>query len=488
MRVFDVVGIAVLLGWIGLMGAYAWELNFAEKGHTEVLAEGVRISAGDSWLLLTRENTEVGYVHETRTPIEDGWLLEYDFMMNVSSLGASQMIRTDVKATVDPTAVLRRAQISVQTGSAFSFDAEAWVEGKEVVLEFSLGGAKRTRRVAFNDPPRLAQSAFYQLAARENLEAGEVFEQEYFDPITMGMTSMKFEYVRRHTIDVYDTQVEAFHFVQKVINDEYDVYLDASGEVQIQELPLRIIGARVPNELGQARAQQMQREFKAGGAASDAAISVDDAIGLIRGGGGVTNTNVYQISPQGLTILGDSGAQKVVHRTEDSLRVDTALVAEPLPAAETDESYALAPALAPDELEIAKQIKPDLADASRLIMVEKAVRNLREHQAFDTLTQARRVAILLAVLREMEIPSRAVFGVEFDKEKVRPHAWIQYERDGVWVDQDPSKVTLIPSTRQVQLSAEPLLNLENFESEISRVKVERYTAEPEVKGTDADFN
>jgi hypothetical protein len=159
-----------------------------------------------------------------------------------------------------------------------------------------------------------------------------------------------------------------------------------------------------------------------------------------------------------------------------------------LPAAETDDSYVLAPELAPDELEIAKEIKPDLADASRLIVVEKAVRNLREHQAFDTLTQARRVAILLAVLRGMEIPSRAVFGVEFDKEKVRPHAWIQYERDGVWVDQDPSKVTLIPSTRQVQLSAEPLLNLENFESEISRVKVERYTAEPEVKGTDADFN
>lgn len=490
LKVFDAIGAVAVLAWVGLMGAYAYEINFERRAEERSLDGGVAIRAGDSWLLLTREDLEVGYVHETRTPIDSGWLLEYEFMMNVASLGSAQLIRTSVKASVDHTAVLSKAQIEVETANTFSFTAEARTEGNELILDYTLGGAKRTRRIRVQEPPRLAQSAFIQLAARQDLQPGAVFEQEYFDPISMGMTSMRFEYVRRHEIDVYDKKVNAFHFVQKVINDEFDVYLDERGEVQIQELPLRIIGARVPNELGQARARSMERDFRSGKRSLDGAFSVDDAIGLIRGGGGLRDSNTFEVSvPKDWVITGDSGAQRVVARTEGRVSINTALAPDSIDEAEPAESLS-----EPVELEdslgaLVEKLRPNIEGASVVILAEKAARNIREDEESKELDSLSRAKLLLELIRREGVPARLVLGVEFGEEDVfRPHYWVQFYHLEKYMDLDPSKLTLLPSTRQIQLAVEPQVSVEIFEESVKEMSIRRSDGDSEEQGTAADFN
>jgi len=490
LRLFDAIGAVVVLAWLGLMGAYAYELNFKKQAERQSLDGGVAIRAGDSWLLLTREELEVGFIHETRTPIESGWLLEYEFMMNVASLGSAQLIRTDVKATVDHSAVLSKAQIKVETANTFSFTAEVRTEGNELILDYTLGGTKRTRRIRVQEPPRLSQSAFFQLAARQDLEPGALFEQEYFDPISMGMTTMRFEFVRRHEIDVYDKKVNAFHFVQKVINDEFDVYLDEHGEVQIQELPLRIIGARVPNEFGQARARALERDFRSGKRPADGAFSVDDAIGLIRGGGGLRDSNTFEVSlPANWIIQGDSGAQLVVARSKDRISINTALTPDSLDEPEPAELLLELQDLEAPLAALVEKLRPNLEGASPLIRAEKAARNIREDAASKQLDSLSQAKLLLQLLRGDGLPARLVLGVEASAEDAfNPHYWVQYYHQEKYMDLDPSKLTLLPSTRQLQLAVEPQLSVEVFEASLKEMSIQRLEGEAKVEGSQADFN
>lgn len=482
MRLFDTIGVVSVAAWIGLVAAYGYELYFQSEVERIALDSGVPIRAGDAWMVLTREDAEIGFIHETRTPIEAGWLLEYDFLMNVTSLGSAQLIRTNVKATVDHTAVLQKAQIKVDTANTFTLEADARTEGNEVILEMTMGGVTRTRRIPFKEPPRLAQSVFFQLAARDELKPGEVFEQQYFDPIAMGMTSMRFEYVRRHTVDVYDRQVEAFHFVQKVINDEYDVYLDADGEVQIQELPLRIIAARVPSEYGQTRGRAMEREFKTGRTV-EGTLTAEDAIGLIRGGGGLKETSVFEVKnlPADWRLLADSGSQKVVSRKEESLVIDTTLSTENIDSAPVGDDLLEVDS----DLDASAITVPDLGDAPQTIIAEKIARDVKEKAEASKISSFESARLLVDGLRRAKIPARMVYGVQWADEGVTPLYWAQYHRNEGWVDLDPGRVTLLPSTQQIQITVEPLVTREDFESELSKISITRVNIE---SGAEADFN
>jgi hypothetical protein len=387
-----------------------------------------------------------------------------------------------VKATVDHTAVLRKAQIKVDTANTFTLEADARTEGNEVILEMTMGGVTRTRRIPFKEPPRLAQSVFFQLAARDELKPGEVFEQQYFDPIAMGMTSMRFEYVRRHTVDVYDRQVEAFHFVQKVINDEYDVYLDADGEVQIQELPLRIIAARVPSEYGQTRGRAMEREFKTGRTV-EGTLTAEDAIGLIRGGGGLKETSVFEVKnlPADWRLLADSGSQKVVSRKEESLVIDTTLSTENIDSAPVGDDLLEVDS----DLDASAITVPDLGDAPQTIIAEKIARDVKEKAEASKISSFESARLLVDGLRRAKIPARMVYGVQWADEGVTPLYWAQYHRNEGWIDLDAGRVTLLPSTQQIQLTVEPLVTREDFESELSKISITRVNIE---SGAEADFN
>jgi hypothetical protein len=263
LKLFDVVGAIVVLTWVGLASLYVYNVEGSKSGPAQGLAGEFVMHEGETWLLLRRDkqDKEVGFVHQTRTSIEDGWLLEYDMLMTIELLGTERSIETRVKSRLDGDGYLEGFSADVNA-SGRSFRAKGEVEDKTIHISLNLGGEPRQQSIELEDKPRLSSSALNQLLASGELEAGEEFSERFFDPTTMQMTEMVMVYKGKKVIDVYDEEVPGHHVVQKVAGSELDVYVDDEGGILIQEFPLRMIGARVPPSFGRTRASVIRQRFK----------------------------------------------------------------------------------------------------------------------------------------------------------------------------------------------------------------------------------
>lgn len=505
-----------MLSWCTVVGWYAYEVNFGGPEADQVDGSVVLVE-GDSWMLLTRDDDDVGFMHEARTRVEDGWLLEYEFVVNISTLGINQLIKTDIKARVDQGAILRQVHGSVDTGPA-RFEFKGHVEGDELVVSHDLGGAEKTRRIPIDAKPRLSNNAFNQLAAMGEVEPGAVFEQEYFDPVFMDMRPLRFEFVRRHTLNVYDRKVETNHFKQKLGGDELDVYIDLNGEVQIQELPMRMVAARIPNVVGRTKARALVKQFEEGGEVEVEKVSIGDAYSILRGENILGQTHVWRLSnfPESISILLDSGAQKAVQKGRDSARVDTGKTAD-LPAVDAEVAsqhvsiseearQAVKQAGLVDELD-EKASSAQVVESLARAVTRRVDKNVDPLPRFDAWTAHERAeqpeedgwlateisrilerekaltsleasTLLVAAARVAGIPSRLVLGfqqLDDSENTVVPHVWVQYFDGQHYDDIDPSRTTLLPGLIQVQvaladdfITLSDLLVLEDMDVEYSR--------------------
>jgi hypothetical protein len=461
-----VIGALAVAAWLALVGSYVWVLYVADDDGRD-LGSDVIITEGDSWMILTRDDQEVGYVHETRTPLDDGWLLEYDLMMNVSMLGASQILETSIQSRVDQAARLSSFTATIKTG-ATSFDVEGEVDGTIVEMSYDLGGGTKTRRIQLNEAPRLSNSAINQLIARDDLEPGTTFEQDYFDPTIMGMKKMKWEFVRRHEVDVFEEKIDTFHFRQKLAGTELDTYVDKNGEVYIQEFPLRIIGARMPKQLGRSRAQAMRRDFESGerkGAdlSEGMAIDTQSALEMMRGTAGPLASKPTRFAIEGMTddlqLVFDSGEQKVVDRAEGRIVVDTTEALPQSSLSDEERSLYLAATERVDHEEDAVRdfIANIDADRTAAQKVEELARRVAAAVktepevgiksasgiVADPRGDCTEHALLLAAgARAMGVPARFAHGVKRDDAgKFVPHVWVQYWDGSRFVDIDATTST-----------------------------------------------
>lgn len=513
-RLFDVFGVLSVIAWVAVIAAYVYGTYFVEFAKPQ---GGAVFEEGESYMLLTREDEEVGYIHETRTHVweTDSWLLEYDLMMNVSMLGIDQYLQTNIKATVDEFAFLKDFSGTIETAGT-SFELSGKVDGKTVTMKMDLAGQPQEQKLELNDRPRLSNSALNELVGSPDLKPGTVFEQEYFDPTKMGMTTMVFEFVNRRTITVYDEDVEAFHFRQRVGGTELDAYVNEKGEVQLQEFPLRIVGARVPNVLGRSRALAMNEEYeKSAGrgvnvAAADG-MSLESVVGLVQAGtlNSVTSSQQYRLAGDVTGVDLESLQQKVASRTEAGVVIETSTRGD---AAIDKASAPLDGLLADDErLDIENEIFGTLlaedAPASDTLRAEAIARSLRQQLKVGEATGAEsaaailkagtgdvreRTLVIVAALRHHGIPARFVSGVKVDADgKFAPHYWAQYwDGEKYFADVDLSSLTMLPGSDQVQLfthsSPDPPEQLASIvsESRITQVKGDPKTP----KGVKSDFN
>jgi hypothetical protein len=261
LKLFDVVGALVVAAWVVLAGMYVYDAEFSEPSAAQGIDGEFSMHEGETWLVLRREGKEVGFVHQTRTDLGDGWLLEYDMLMTIQLLGTERAIDTTVKSRLDTEGYLTEFTADVKA-SGRSFKAKGEVDGKTISTTLNLLGEPKTQTIELQDKPRLSTSAFNQLLASGDIEAGDEFSERFFDPTTMQMTEMVMLYKGKKTVDVYEEKVPAHHILQKVAGNELDVYVDDKGEILIQEFPLRMVGARVPAELGRTRASSIRRKLE----------------------------------------------------------------------------------------------------------------------------------------------------------------------------------------------------------------------------------
>lgn len=220
------------------------------------------IREGETWMILRRDDDDVGFVHRARTRLESGWLVEYDMLVVVDVFDTTLPVETEVRARLDLDARLRELDGTVRAAGR-SFHAQGDVQGESLSLVLQSGKSSRRHTIPIGEPPRLSTNSAQSLLGRDDLEAGDSLENDYFDPTSMGLRSIEMVYRGRTDIEVMGESHRAHHLRHHVAGTELDLYLDEDGAVLVQEFPLEIIGTRVRPELGRTRSASLRNEARA---------------------------------------------------------------------------------------------------------------------------------------------------------------------------------------------------------------------------------
>lgn len=278
-RLFDAVGILSVTCWIGILAAFVYQqLTPQEIPRSSALTHSaIAITEGNTWLVLNREQHDVGYIHESRTRVDEDWLFEYEMMMIVEVGAMKQLIETHTRATIDDDGLLKKFQGDISSFMG-TFEAKGEVTAEQIRIDLRIAGRTTTRTVSITEPPRLSNTAINQLIARpQDLVPGKRYEQEFFDPMQQQMSNLSYVYIEKKDLEVYGVTQPAFHFEQELMGDRFDVYINAEGEILIQEFPMRTIASRLPEALGKTRTSAIKRQLRQGGKSStrdaDAALA-----------------------------------------------------------------------------------------------------------------------------------------------------------------------------------------------------------------------
>lgn len=261
-RAFDVAGTVAVAGWLVVTGLFVYRTECQGTGPRQELDNqqtGLAMEEGESWMLLQRQGDEIGYIHRTHTRLEAGWLVEYDMLAMLEVMGSTLPIETKVKATIDEQGYVSNVHADARFARR-RFEARGRIEGTSGTLIVDTGdGEPMKRDLEFQERPRLSSHSVHQLLARDDLQAGDTFEETYFDPTSMGRETIEMIYKGRETIDVYDREEEAHFIRQTVAGRELDVYVDDRGRILVQEFPMKVVGARVQKELGKTQASNLRQ-------------------------------------------------------------------------------------------------------------------------------------------------------------------------------------------------------------------------------------
>lgn len=511
MRLFDVMGALVVGAWVVLAGAYAVKVNTEDKGSVaSKLSDKVTMSEGESWMILTRKDVDVGYIHETRTVVDDGWLLEYEMLTLVELMGVPQLIDTRMKATVDRDAVLRQFFGAV-TSVIGTFEVRGEVKGLELTMTMDMQGGKREQKITLKQPPRLASNALNQILAGPAPRVGQVFEQEFFDPVSMGMNRLVYEFVEMKEVDTYEIKEMSYHFVQKVMGTELDVFVNKNGEILIQELPMYTVAAKIPNILGRSRAPIIRRDIEK--KMTDAKITSPDDLmkqleqqasaqgtsaptreGLMGGAldfvGSAFGANAKADEPLAYVLEGlDQGQAWALTSSRQRLAAGEGWPPRVLVGDFAQEAHRAGTApwseARPDEAALGAMLVSDAvidwqdaeivafagsvggaelgaADRARALARKIGDRVKLGEPAATSASAALKAGqgdaraqawVLIAALRAQKIPARLVVGVLAGRDGASaPHVWVQAWDGAGFVELDPSREDFVPGQGHLQLA------------------------------------
>ncbi len=492
MKLFDVIGGLVVVSFVAVVVNVGWT-TYAPQNVVSVSDDKFQLTEGESWMLLRRDDKEIGFVHETRTNLDAEWLFEYTLFVNVKPIGA---VKSEIKSTMNSMGVISNVRATTELGPK-EITLEAKVEGNKVNLTSSLEQMNRT--INLKKPPKLSTHVYRALASAEKFEPGDIYKEEFFDAISLGMSELVFEFVEDTTVDVYGEQIQTRHFIQKIAGNELDVYVDKNGEVVIQEFPFQIVASRVAPIFGRSRARAMRT----------AKVDEREGVELELGNAFFEKKEVAQYIISGVTkedkLSLSSFSQNLLRWTDKGAVIDTqsmqsiavlspeeetlALAATPRIDYQGEEFNFAAISSTKNVVPIAKQILKKIYQKMKVSSVvvplpASAVWNSGDGDCTEY------AIVSVAALRRAGIPTRFVYGVKADETgKFVSHQWVEFWEGKRFIEVDPTEESGDVQPNTVRLFSSHLPESPKILDILGRVKVSPYKSESQTKkGQNADFN
>ncbi len=230
-RVFHIVGVAVVLVWIILMGNLVRQVHFSDSEKTgSIGSDAYAVTPSEAeWMEIYLKEKKIGYSMTQIMPLDKDFLIQEDILMRLNLLGQPSIMRTFTRAVVDPRFFLKSFKVHISSGIV-NFTISGRVEKDEMILKAENDKDSLPQRIKLSGPPIIG-SGLSQMFKGKALKEGESFDFLLFDPSTMTQKMMTIQVVGSEKVVLNDRKYEAWRLETRMWGQDLVFWLDEGGNV-----------------------------------------------------------------------------------------------------------------------------------------------------------------------------------------------------------------------------------------------------------------
>ncbi|CAB1065927.1 hypothetical protein D1BOALGB6SA_10726 [Olavius sp. associated proteobacterium Delta 1] len=227
---FWILGSIFVLGFIAL---FMIRLDLIQKYffRTQSLPISAIKSPGDkeTWMNIVQSHRKIGFSHSRFSAEQDGYRLQETVRMRINTMGMVQDINLKTIGRLNRDFSLADFDFNIKSGR-FNFNVTGSVSGDVLTVRTNSAGASREADIPLKAKPYLLPAITAAMSAAE-LNSGDKYTFDIFDPATMGQTAVMVEVLGKEDLQVMGEIQSATKVALNFKDTSQLAWIGDSGEV-----------------------------------------------------------------------------------------------------------------------------------------------------------------------------------------------------------------------------------------------------------------
>ena len=449
-RVTRPASLLVLCAWIATM-AILVHRTFIEASSGNLATDLARYGTAAQWRGVYYRNEKIGFTVSQTIVTDDGFELQEDGRLQMSLLGAQNVVAIRTTARVDRDFALRSFDFSLDPGTGGT-RIHGELNGLRLHIVMSTAAGSHTEDRDLATPPVLALNLARRLADA-GLVAGAHYEWTIFDPATLSNTPIALDVGARELVAAGGPRVPAFRVETVYAGLKTTSWITDTGEVILEKSPLGFETIR--ESPAEARTMAVPYSVRADLLSASAIqptgkLKIDEPRDVRRlrlrlTGADVSGADIggvgQSLDGDTLEILDPQGFRS------GPVDPDTARYLQPEPLIESD-----APEIRAEAEAAIRNVSGPRAQAERLTRHVNAILDKKPTVSLPSAREVLRTkvgdcnehtALYVAMARAIGIPARIAVGLVSVRGAFYYHAWpevylVEGRGRGLWLPVDPT--------------------------------------------------
>ena len=229
------ISLAVLCAWIGTMGILVHR-SFIEASAGNLATDLARYGKTAQWRGVYYRNEKIGFTVSQTVQTGSGFELQEDGRLQMSLLGAQNVVSLRTVARVDRDFAVQWFDFSLDPGTGGT-RVHGEVSGRRLHLVISTAAGSREEDIELPQPPVLTLTLARQLADA-GLVPGARHEWTIFDPATLTNTPIALNVGPRELVGVGRQRLPAFRVQSQYAGLQTTSWITDTGEVVLEKSPM----------------------------------------------------------------------------------------------------------------------------------------------------------------------------------------------------------------------------------------------------------
>jgi transglutaminase-like putative cysteine protease len=234
-RVTRPLSLLVLCAWVATM-ALLVHRSFIEASSGNLATDLARYGKAAQWRGVYYRNEKIGFTVSQTVETDDGFELQEDGRLQMSLLGAQNVVTLRTTARVDRNFTLRSFDFSLDPGTGGT-KVHGEASGRRLHIVISTGAGSRAQDLELAEPPVLTLNLARRLAGA-GLTPGAHYEWTIFDPATLSNTPIALDVAKRELVGVGGQRVPAFRVETAYAGLRTTSWITDTGEVVLEKSPM----------------------------------------------------------------------------------------------------------------------------------------------------------------------------------------------------------------------------------------------------------